>query len=205
MKTNRSYKRNKPYKDAVKIVIVSEGIKEKKYFEALNELFKSRKFVILPFPPEENRSAPNFAIDRIKKIIKDEELQTNDKIWLVFDIDKWQEKILSELHRTKKVKNIDVFLLLSNPCFEVWLWAHKFKLDEITSKKCKELKEEFHKKSKTGFNMNKLKFKELCNAYNETKNNFDSKRWKPKFAQSSIFKLLDYLFEIEKNKNCAEV
>ena len=92
--------------------------------------------------------------------------------------------------------------MLSNPCFEVWLWAHKFNLKNIKSRKCKDLKEEFHKKLKTGFDVSELKFEDVCKAYNETKNNYNTSSWKPEFLQTSIFKLLDYLFEIENIKKC---
>lgn len=197
MKANREYKRGKPFRDAIKIVIITEGEKtEKTYFERINQIFKSRRFIIITVTPDEHKSAPTYAIDRIKQIIKQQRLKPSDKIWLIFDVDAWDKYFLAELYNKKTIDKVPITLLLSNPCFEVWLWAHYFNLNQIQSTNCKKLKQELHNKLGTGFDVKNITKKHIEEAAEKCKINCQGD-WLPNKNNSKIFELIDFLKKLD--------
>lgn len=201
MRTNREYKRGKPFRDAIKIVIITEGEKtEKTYFQQLNRIFKSRRFIIQTFTPDQHKSAPKYAEDRIRQIIKHQKLKSTDKIWLVFDVDNWDEHFLSGLYNKKLIEKVPVTLLLSNPCFEVWLWAHYFPIREIQSETCKKLKKELHDKLQTGFDAKNITKKHVEYAAAQCKKHCQG-GWIPKLNNSKIFELIDFLQNLDKQSH----
>ena len=59
----------------------------------------------------------------------------DDSLWLMFDIDRWGEKNISEICRQARQKQYQ--LAISNPCFEVWLYLH-FNHPDSSQIKCKD-------------------------------------------------------------------
>ncbi len=122
-------------RDTRLIVIASEGHKtEKQYFE----IFENNKVQVVVIPSNDNRSAPEYILERLNGYSEEYQIGKDDELWLMVDTDRWGNKKLSEICQEALKKKY--FLAISNPCFEVWLYLH---LGEIDSniKSCRELKE----------------------------------------------------------------
>ena len=139
---NRSYKRGGQFRSAALYVIACEGERtEKIYFEQFCREFRRVQVVVLP-TGEDHKSAPIHVLNRADEYVEElGVLGEDDKIWIVIDKDRWKEAQLNEVAR--KCEQKDKFqLILSNPCFEVWLYLHlknpSVELKDID--KCKEFK-----------------------------------------------------------------
>lgn len=77
---------------------------------------------ILKRPKTNTNSAPNHVFNKLKKEAKDEyNFKDTDELWMIIDTDRWKNipDIISEC---KKQSNM--FVAVSNPCFEFWLLLH---------------------------------------------------------------------------------
>ena len=127
---NRAYKREPPSEDAIKIIIVCEGIRREgdyfSYFEQLDSRVEIA--VIRPLPDADN--SPTGLFEAFQQRLADDpetatpalELQDNDEVWFVIDTDRWGGKIAELRQLTDSYDNYHV--VQSNPCFEVWLYYH---------------------------------------------------------------------------------
>jgi hypothetical protein len=121
-KLNRTKLLDRQYnkRDARLFVIATEGREtEKQYFVRFHD---SRiKIEILP-TGDDNKSAPQYVLDRLDGFIQKYDLTQDDTLWLMFDVDRWGAKNISAICRQAKQKKYR--LTISNPCFEVWLYLH---------------------------------------------------------------------------------
>ena len=77
---------------------------------------------LLKRPKTDTNSAPNHVFKKLKKEAKDEyNFKDSDELWMIIDTDRWKNipDIISEC---KKQSNM--FVAVSNPCFEFWLLLH---------------------------------------------------------------------------------
>jgi hypothetical protein len=121
-------------RDTKLIIIATEGHKtEKQYFK----IFENIRAQVVVIPSEDNRSAPEYILERLNSYSEAYQMGINDELWLMVDTDRWGDKKLSEISQEAKKKNY--FLAISNPCFEVWLYLH---IDSISTNftECKALK-----------------------------------------------------------------
>jgi hypothetical protein len=109
------------------IVLAFEGNDtEQIYFEEFKDSEKFNDELIylhlLKRPKENTNSAPNHVFKKLKKEAKDEyNFNENDELWMIIDTDRW--KNISEIiEECKKLENM--FVAVSNPCFEFWLLLH---------------------------------------------------------------------------------
>jgi hypothetical protein len=126
-------------------IIATEGKEtEKQYFS----LFHSTRIKIeILATGEDNKSAPQYVLDRLDEFANKYDLTDEDSLWLMVDTDRWIDR--------HKVKNFRVvcqearkkgyYLAISNPCFEVWLYLH---FDELIGefKLCKEIEAKIRNK-----------------------------------------------------------
>ena len=145
MKSNRTYKKGAPFRDARLFIIACEGAKrEKEYFEKLFPNTRRLKIEILSPKDEigDNRaySSPKKVLERVVKFIEKDNvnIETGDKLWFVLDIDRWKYETFHYVQ--KECEKNGWKLALSNPCFEVWLWLHFAEISTSNSTTCKELK-----------------------------------------------------------------
>ena len=121
---NRGYKRDEPFRDATLFLIVTEGeISEKIYFEG----FRSNRIKVRVVPSEDGKSAPVHVLANVNLFIKGNSLESTDQVYLVIDRDRWPEKQLAAVAKECETKSYN--LILSNPCFEFWLFLHLFEYD----------------------------------------------------------------------------
>lgn len=153
-KQNRAYKKGAPFRDANYIIVVCEGAKrEVAYFEALAG--RSQRVKVRVFSPSENKSAPKWMLDKAVRCTEDFNLTKDDQVWRVMDIDRWEQTDLHAIQQhcsrqTETSTAANWILVLSNPCFEVWLLLHvKERIDAQAT--CKKLKTQLGKALVGGF------------------------------------------------------
>ncbi len=123
------------------IVIATEGKHtEKQYFE---DFIISPRLKIHILATEDNKSAPQFVLDRLNKFTEEFDLGKEDSLWLVLDVDRWGDEKLSQICRQARQKKYK--LAVSNPCFEVWLYLHFGDLD-AADKTCEDFERKLRKK-----------------------------------------------------------
>lgn len=138
----RSLNRDIPHHKDTSIIFIgieggSEDSREARYFDIFNEEDIKLQFKVIPC--EENRSSPQHVFNHLKKEIKKEPLRDDDEIWVVIDVDRYQEH-LPELARL--CVDAGFKLAVSNPCFEFWLLLH-FRDPKRQYKSCKKVKKPF--------------------------------------------------------------
>jgi hypothetical protein len=109
------------------IVLAFEGNDtEEIYFEEFksSEIFDDALIFLhlLKRPKSNTNSAPNHVFKKLKKEAKDEyNFKDNDELWMIIDTDRWKN-IPNIILECKKQNNM--FVAVSNPCFEFWLLLH---------------------------------------------------------------------------------
>lgn len=81
-------------------------------------------------------------------------MNEEDVVWLVLDVDRWGIEKLREIGEICLRKNWGI--AISNPCFEVWLYAHISELENFKGEECKDWKNELHKLTHSGFKVDKF-------------------------------------------------
>ncbi|HWB25491.1 MAG TPA: RloB family protein [Chitinophagaceae bacterium] len=115
-----------------------------------------------------DKSAPKWVLDRAVKYIEKEGLSKEDSLWFVIDVDKWKFDQIKEIADYCD-QNSNWNIVLSNPCFEIWLHFHsqQQKLNEKIS--CKQLKNLISNFDKGGYVASKF-IPHLRNAVLNAKN-----------------------------------
>lgn len=138
-------------------MIVCEGAdREVKYFSAI-DTGVPRRINIIVESPDENKSSPEWVKDCAAHQEQTQRLdwKRGDELWLVLDVDTWEEKHLRELGLLCKEMAGNWNCAISNPCFEIWLLMHytetipEFKQGQKNSK---QIKEYLHQTTITGYN-----------------------------------------------------
>ncbi len=110
-------------RDASLVVIASEDkYAVRQYFE----LFRSTKIQFKVLETDHGKSAPSHVMIRLDKYMKEYDFGEGDEFWLVCDCDHWINaghiknlvSVITQCHQ----KGINV--VLSNPCFDMWLFLH---------------------------------------------------------------------------------
>ena len=162
----RSRERKSGIRNPNLIVIASEGSNtEPQYFEGLKEKYTNTKIHVEILPPRENtKSAPKFVLGQLDDFRRTYKLNEDDQLWLVFDLDRWEEEEISEVCKLAHQKGYS--LAVSNPCFELWLLLHHRDLTDYSE----EIKEEFRKNFKDGTPRTRLnrELLEILGRYNST-------------------------------------
>ncbi len=160
MHKKRGYERktfHELHRDHKLFVIACEGSKtEPNYFRLFEYL--SRRVTVDVIGDDEdsvderNKSAPNWVLDRAITYTEEENLIEDDELWFVMDIDKWdEEQIRLIAQHCFETPNWNI--VLSNPCFEVWLILHKKRdLTAFRAMNCRELKHELSLLERGGYN-----------------------------------------------------
>jgi hypothetical protein len=184
-------------RDARLFVIATEGREtEKQYFVMFHD---SRiKIEILP-TGDDNRSAPQYVLDRLDEFVKKYDLTQDDALWVMFDVDRWGAKNISAICREAKQKKYR--LAISNPCFEVWLYLH---FDDLhpDDKNCQEFEARLRNKlgSYNKSNLNTDAFKDYIEEAVERANNLHpshQQNWPPE-PGSHVYRVVEMLLKVIK-------
>ena len=97
------------------VLILTNGKEsEKNYFDLINKYYKSEYKINIEFLNGDPLYLANYAIGKNNKY---------NQIWIVVDVDDFQDRIVETRKKIKKYKN-SINLILSNRSFEVWLLNH---------------------------------------------------------------------------------
>ncbi len=125
----------KKARDYSLFVIVAEGTKtEPNYFQPFDEIDRIKVQIIMP-PEGDTSSAPTYIQERAQQYFKEYGLDDidGDSLWCVIDVDRWPIDMITSLGQFC-LNTKGCSLLVSNPCFEIWLLYHK--LSDLTSIDC---------------------------------------------------------------------
>ena len=113
-------------RDTKLFIIATEGEKtEKQYFE----MFRNPRAQVKVIPTQEGKSAPEYVLERLKEFHREYQLTKTDELWLMIDVDRWQEVKLSQIAAIAIQKGY--YLAVSNPCFELWLCLHLSEANQL--------------------------------------------------------------------------
>ena len=124
-RTRRAFERREPVRDSTLLVIATEGTAtEPRYFRTLSgpDYYRSSRVRVLVIPAEDNMSAPDHVLERLRQHADRIGLMEDDQAFLVLDYDRWGSPKLAEVARAGVQRNFE--LIVSNPCFELWLFLH---------------------------------------------------------------------------------
>ena len=119
---------------------------------------------LLKRPKTDTNSAPNHVFKKLKKEAKDEyNFKDSDELWMIIDTDRWKNipDIISEC---KKQSNM--FVAVSNPCFEFWLLLHIKNLAEYEENELDLILKKAKVSSKRNYVDSKIK--EILGSYNKS-------------------------------------
>jgi hypothetical protein len=208
MHKKRGYKRDLPQelmRDYKLFAIACEGIKrEPEYFNVFQYISSRIKVdiidnIVSDFDMQSNhpqKSAPKWVLDRAVKYIDKEGLLDEDELWFVMDIDRWSLEQLREI-ATYCNQYPNWHIVLSNPCFEVWLYFHK-KADIKSSKSisCQDFKNEISQLEKGGYHSYKF-IPNLHDAIHNAKTQDSSPdHFMPALKETKVYQLGEALIKV---------
>lgn len=124
-------------RDAEKLFVLAfEGtLTEKKYFEDLrcSSFFQGGLMEIVILPHKEGATNPISVQKLLLKAKKEFPIRKTDEFWLLVDRDDWETiHHIDWVALAEDCQKNNLFLALSNPCFEMWLLFHFKELDDFT-------------------------------------------------------------------------
>lgn len=200
----RNYKRDiksRQYRDSRLFVIICEGAKrEPEYFKVFQNLSRRIKLEIVENNQSDNshtKSSPKWLLDKTVDYLSNNDIKKDDLVYLVLDVDRWKTKDLISLQNEAN-KNSWNFIV-SNPCFEVWLYYHyRNEVNNKDIKTCKDFKFEISKFETGGYNPIKfIKNIEIAIQNCKKQDNYD--QILPSQNTSHVYKLIENLFEFAPN------
>ncbi|MBC7554629.1 MAG: RloB domain-containing protein [Taibaiella sp.] len=195
----RGYKRDETLvRDYTLFAIACEGGKrEPEYFRLFQSMSPKIKVDIIGSTvpdaemkrKHETKSSPKWVLDRAIKYIETEGLSDEDQLWFVMDIDQWETAQLREIYDYCQDKP-NWNLVLSNPCFEVWLYFHKkAAIVKSASITCNDFKNEISTFEKGGYRPHTF-IKEIENANRHAKKaDSDKNHFLPKYKETKVYQL----------------
>ena len=128
-KRRRALRQRRPRRFSPRIIIVGEGIKtEYNYFATLGPKYKrSGGPALMPHIPSRTGSAIAI-VQSARRIVdndQDFDRRRGDRCYCILDVEPHDDAKQANLREAISLaNNNDIHILLSNPCFEVWLLSH---------------------------------------------------------------------------------
>lgn len=197
----RGYQRDVPaelVRDYKLFAIVCEGSKrEPQYFNVFQYLSTKIKVDIIEqhvtdnelFSIHESKSSPKWVLDRAISYISKNDLKDEDELWFVIDVDRWShEQIRALYYYCEQYKNWN--LVISNPCFEVWLYFHKKEtIENPELLTCKDFKTAISLLDKGGYYYLNFILDIKQAIHNSKKADSDSKHFFPNANETKVYLL----------------
>jgi len=199
-----------PSKEAKSIYIFCEGIvREFQYFEYFREMDSRIKIEVIKPEPHGNTTPKGiftmaekyFHKKTMAKGKNSYTLMKGDEVWIVFDTDKdkleTRKPQIEEIRKQCQQKT-GWFPAESNPCFEIWLYYHRYKEkpDEQEVLKFSRFKEYLNSKIRGGFNY-KYHTIFIKTAIENSKANYsETNEGTPAQWSTQVFRLADSMYSI---------
>ena len=207
MRKKRGYQRDTPpdlVRDYKLFAIACEGGKREPAYFGLFE-YMSRKVTVDIIEDKvsdkelaqkhETKSAPKWVLDRAVKYVEKEGLTNEDDLWFVMDKDRWTDEQLRRIAEYC-AEYPNWHIVISNPCFEVWLYFHKKPQIPDADMTCKTLKKEVAQLEKGGYSPEKFiphLFDAISNAENADS---DKAHFLPNPGETKVYQLGKALIEV---------
>ncbi|EXJ15725.1 RloB family protein [Imhoffiella purpurea] len=138
-------------RDTRLVIIAAEGQQtERQYFA----MFRSTRVQVKVLAAgADNRSAPEYVLERLRRFQDEYQLDEGDSLWLMLDVDRWGSDKLAAVAR--EAKSVGFGLAVSNPCFEVWLLYH-FTADIPATDRCGDIEQALRQATGSGYNKSRL-------------------------------------------------
>ncbi len=177
----KPFHREEKYLEARKIFVIAfEGAEDKaedRYFKGIqnlaNELCEPNKprIHIKAIPNFENKSAPSYIFENLKKFKDDYNLDYNEEeSFMLIDFDSHQANI-ENYDINNKCKDNNFHLLICNPCFELWLLLHF--IDVANKDKNEKQKLSENKRESNSMRYIDTSLKTACGSSNKSNLNFN--------------------------------
>jgi len=212
----RGYKRDTPLelvRDYKLFAIACEGGKrEPGYFNVFQHLSRRIKVdVIENYVTDEEmsrkyetNSAPKWVLDRAMRYIEKNDLKDEDDLWLVIDKDRWTDSQIRELASCCE-KYPNWHIVISNPCFEVWLYFHKrADIRSSSSNTCSDFKKEISSFEKGGYHPLKFLPDFQTAIKNAKDNDSDAGHFMPKIKETKVYLLGEAVLAQVNNSDITE-
>ncbi len=114
-----------------RIFIATEGFhSEKKYLKALGDIIKTNIEVIIISrqSPDSGLSAPQYVLQTILDKKSNIDFRIGDDFWIIIDTDRWDIGSITTL-----CSDNNVSIIVSNPCFEIWILFHYLRKNQINT------------------------------------------------------------------------
>lgn len=208
MYKKRGYKRETPVelvRDYKLFAIVCEGSeREPSYFNVFRYLSSRIAVdVIEDIVSDEEikvaqskKSAPKWLLNRALIYIEKEGLNDEDDLWFVMDVDKWPKKQLRDIALLCE-ENANWHIVLSNPCFEVWLYFHKrADISVSTSKSSQNFKTEIATLEKGGYHSYSFVPQLPVAIENAKMADSDPNHFMPGFKETKVYQLGEAIMQV---------
>jgi hypothetical protein len=138
-------------RDTRLVIIATEGREtERQYFA----MFRSTRVQVQVLATgDDNRSAPEHVLTRLRQFRDDYQLGEDDALWLMIDVDRWGQEKLALIAREAPAGGFG--LAVSHPCFEVWLLLHFTDRIPVTDR-CNEMESNLRQALGGSYNKAKL-------------------------------------------------
>ncbi len=138
-------------RDTRLIIIAAEGrVTEGQYFE----MFRSTRVQVRVLPAgNDDRSAPEYVLQRLRAFRDEYSLAGDDELWLMLDVDRWGDGKLASIAREAQATGFR--LAISHPCFESWLLFH-FSDHLPQTQRCDEIEAELRAAADGSYNKRRL-------------------------------------------------
>lgn len=210
MRKKRGYKRETPkelVRDYKLFAIACEGGKrEPIYFNTFRHL--SNKIAVDVIEEvisddemsckNSNKSSPKWVLDRAMAYIEKEGLTDEDELWFVMDKDRWELSQLREISDyCDKHHNWNV--VISNPCFEVWLYFHKRKnIKASKSSSCGDFKQEISTFEKGGYSPYTFLIDIINAVQNAKEADSTPEYFMPEEKETKVYKLVEAILALSR-------
>lgn len=133
---------NTQEKETILVLAFEGNIAEEKYFEEVKSIDQFNDELVylhlLKRPKRDTKSAPKHVFNKLRKEAKDEyNFGKKDELWMIIDTDDWQD--IPEIIELCKSQG-NMYVAVSNPCFEFWLLLHVCKFDQLSDEEKEELR-----------------------------------------------------------------
>jgi len=208
MRKKRGYKRETPQelvRDYRLFAIVCEGSQREPGYFSLFQYLSPRIAVDIIEEKvnsselearKSKKSAPRWLVDRAMLYIEKEGLHEDDSLWFVMDIDRWPTEQLHEISQ-HCAEHPNWHVVLSNPCFEVWLCYHQLAgLAGLNATSSQEFKTLLDKLDKGGYHP--LKYIPLIKSAISNAKAMDSNPESdfPEFKETKVYQLGESLLTV---------
>lgn len=193
--SKRSYEKKDPWRDATIFVIICEGSKrEPEYFEFFHLLTEKVKIVALP--SVKGQSAPTYMINSAHDKYEKYKKRGDFELWVVIDVDRWKQQQINNLQREAKQNDWNV--VISNPCFEVWLNNHaENPKPPGNTTDCQPWKEQVGVSFVGGFSLDRHPTY-ILRAIEQSKNSYSGQGYMPDVGCTQVYRLGKKIYELSK-------